>query len=190
MCGGGQEPPPTSVSAARPVCGPVDKIPQLLYSSPTRYLEILLPNATSGGRGLLPQEADDTSRFVEAGGRETTASPFYPQGGWHGAAKPREGRGVRAQRSSSIGMSMRAERYGFKSRNGQVIFERDVPSTVRRALKTSTTRQTSHDARGESCAAAASRGVASALVGAPSAPAACDRRARQAVGPFHPPTLP
>ena len=76
----GQEPPPTSVSAARPVCEPVDKIPQLLYSNPTRYLEILLPNATSGGRGLLPQEADDTSRYVEADGKETTASPLLPPG--------------------------------------------------------------------------------------------------------------
>ena len=35
---------------------------------------------TSGGRGLLPQEADDTSRYVEADGKETTASPLLPPG--------------------------------------------------------------------------------------------------------------
>ena len=99
--GGGQEPPPTSVSAARPVCGPVDKIPHLPYSS-SEIPRDLTSYCNKRWEGPVASGGRDTSRVVEADGRETTASPIYPQGGWHGAAKPREGRGVRAQQSSSI----------------------------------------------------------------------------------------
>ena len=180
----GQEPPPTSVSAARPVCEPVDKIPQLLYSNPTRYLEILLPNATSGGRGLLPQEADDTSRYVEADGKETTASPLLPPGrvARRGKAARGEGRPCSAKLINPV--SIRVERYGLKLRNGQVIFESAFDGSTRAEDQqpSNVPRRSRRIVRGGGKARRSQRPR-----GAPGAPAACVQRARQAIGPFSPP---
>ena len=96
-----------------------------------------------------------------------------------GKAARGEGRPCSAKLINPV--SIRVERYGLKLRNGQVIFESAFDGSTRAEDQqpSNVPRRSRRIVRGGGKARRSQRPR-----GAPGAPAACDQRARQAIGPF------